>query len=48
MLSYSGTQMMEEPDRSRLLDEIESFIRSDFGGFVTRPLVATLTTAIHV
>ncbi len=45
MLSYSGTQMMRESDRLGLLDEIESFIRSDFGGVVTRPLVVTLTTA---
>ena len=46
MLSYSGTQMMEESDRVRLLDDMESFIWSDFGGAVTRPLVVTLTTAI--
>lgn len=46
MLSYSGTQMMKESDRLGLLDDIESFIRNDFGGVVTRPLVVTLTTAI--
>ncbi len=45
MLSYSGTQMMEESDRVGLLDDIESFIRNDFDGVVTRPLVVTLTTA---
>ena len=45
MLSYSGTQMMEESDRVGLLDDIESFIRNDFGGVVTRPLVVTFTTA---
>ncbi len=45
MLSYSGTQMMNESDRVGLLDDMESFIRSDFGGVVTRPLVVTLTTA---
>lgn len=45
MLSYSGTQMMEESDRVGLLDDMESFIRNDFGGVVTRPLVVTLTTA---
>ena len=45
MLSYSGTQMMEEPDRLGLLDDVESLIRSDFGGVITRPLVVTLTTA---
>jgi SAM-dependent methyltransferase len=45
MLSYSVTQMMEESDRLPLLDDMETFIRTDFGGVVTRPLVATLTTA---
>jgi SAM-dependent methyltransferase len=45
MLSYSGTQMMEESDRVGLLDDMESFIRNDFGGVVTRPLVVTLTTS---
>ena len=45
MLSYSGTQMMEQSDRVGLLDEMESFIMNEFGGVVTRPLVATLTTA---
>jgi len=45
MLSYSGTQMMDEPDRLGLLDDIETFIREEFGGSVTRPLVVTLTTA---
>ena len=45
MLSYSGTQMMEEPNRLGLLDDMESFIRTEFGGSVTRPLVVTLTTA---
>lgn len=48
MLSYSGTQMMEETDRMGLLDDVESFVRSDFGGVVTRPLVVTLTTATLV
>lgn len=46
MLSYSGTQMMSEPDRTGLLNDMEAFIREHFGGFVTRPLVATLTTAV--
>jgi hypothetical protein len=45
MLSYSGTQMMQESDRVGLLDDMETFIRNDFGGIVTRPLVVTLTTA---
>ena len=46
MLSYSATQMMEESERRRLLDEIETFIRMEYAGSVTRPLVATLTTAV--
>jgi SAM-dependent methyltransferase len=46
MLSYSGTQMMEESARRGLLDDIEAFIREEYGGHVTRPLVATLTTAV--
>jgi SAM-dependent methyltransferase len=45
MLSYSGNQMMNESDRVGLLDGVESLMRSDFGGKVTRPLVVTLTTA---
>ena len=45
MLSYSGTQMMEEKNRNGLLDDMETLIRNDFGGVVTRPLVVTLTTA---
>ena len=45
MLSYSVTQMMDEPDRQGLLDEVESLVRTDFGGCITRPLVVTLTTA---
>ena len=45
MTSYSGTQMMDEPDRSALLDDIESFADERFGGRVTRPLVVTLTSA---
>lgn len=46
MLTYSTTQMMDEPDRLGLLADIEAFIKADFGGQVTRPLVATLTTAV--
>jgi hypothetical protein len=45
MLSFSRTQMMEESDRVGLLDDMESFIRNDSGGVVTRPLVVTFTTA---
>ncbi len=45
MQSYSGTQMMNASGRLGLLDDMESLIRNKFGGFVTRPLVVTLTTA---
>lgn len=45
MLSYSGTQMMDETDRVGLLDDMESFIREEFDDRVTRPLVVALTTA---
>ncbi len=45
MLSYSGTQMMNEPDRRRLVDDMAAFIDEHFAGSVTRPLVVALTTA---
>lgn len=45
MLSYSATQLMDEPQRAALLDDMELFIRDEFGGSITRPLVVTLTTA---
>ena len=46
MLSYSVTQMTEPTERAGLLDDIEAFIETDYAGIITRPLVATLTTAI--
>ena len=45
MVTYSGTQMMDEVARNGLLDDIEAFAHDQFGGIVTRPLVVTLTTA---
>lgn len=45
MLSYSGTQMMVTSQRLGLLDDMEALINQEFGGKITRPLVATLTTA---
>ena len=45
MLSYSGTQTMEPAARTGLLDDMEAFVREQFDDRVTRPLVATLTTA---
>lgn len=48
MLSYSGTQMMSEADRIGLLDDIGALINDEFGGQITRPLVATLTTAVFL
>lgn len=46
MLSFSGTQMMDEESRRGLLHDMEAFIIKEFGGHVTRPLVVTLTTAV--
>jgi hypothetical protein len=45
MVTYSGTQMMDEVARNGLLGDIEAFAHDQFGGIVTRPLVVTLTTA---
>ena len=45
MLSYSGTQMMTPAARRGLLDDMEDFVRQQFGDQVTRPIVVTLTTA---
>jgi len=45
MLSYSSTQMMTPAARQGLLDDIEKFVRQQFGNQVTRPIVVTLTTA---
>ncbi|MFJ8896048.1 class I SAM-dependent methyltransferase [Leifsonia sp. NPDC102414] len=46
MLSYSGTRLMPSEQREGLLDDVETLIVDAFDGRVTRPLVATLTTAI--
>ncbi len=46
MLSYSGTQMMDERTRRGLVDDMAAFIDEHFDGFVTRPLVVALTTAL--
>lgn len=46
MLSYSVTQMMDEPDRTGLVDDMAAFIDEHFAGLVTRPLVVALTTAV--
>ncbi len=45
MLSYSSTQMMTPAARQGLLDDMEDFVRHQFGNQVTRPIVVTLTTA---
>jgi len=45
MSSYSVTQMMEPTKRQGLLDEIEQFTNSQFGGEVTRPLVIAFVLA---
>lgn len=46
MLSFSVTQMMDPSERLGLLDDMEAFVNRHFGGQITRPLVATLTTAV--
>ena len=38
--------MMAPSQRSGLVDDVEAFIDQEFGGRITRPLVATLTTAV--
>ena len=43
--THSGTQMMPEPDRTSMVDELAAVVDAEFGGTVTRPLVATLTLA---
>lgn len=48
MLSYSATQMMDDADRVGLLEDMESFVNERFDGYVIRPLVVTITTAILV
>lgn len=35
MLSYSGTQMMDETDRMGLVDDMAAFIDEHFDGSVT-------------
>jgi ubiquinone/menaquinone biosynthesis C-methylase UbiE len=48
VLSYSGTQMMKEPARTALVDDMEHCVRDRFDDRVTRPLVVALTTATLV
>jgi len=43
--TYSGTQMMGEPQRSQMVDELVAVIDDEFDGRLTRPLVAALTLA---
>ena len=45
LYSYSGTQLMTEPERTQMVDELVAVIDDEFGGTLTRPLVATLTLA---
>lgn len=46
--SYSGTQMMPSRDRDAMVDQLVTVIDEQYGGVVTRPLVATLTIARSV
>lgn len=43
--SFSATQLMASSPRLGLLEDLEALIDQEFGGQITRPLVATLTTA---
>jgi hypothetical protein len=45
MRSNSGTQAMPKEQRAGLLADMSKFIDEQFNGFVTRPLVITLTLA---
>lgn len=45
LTSDSGRQMMHPVERELLLDDIQALVEEEFGGAVTRPLVAALTTA---
>jgi len=45
LLTYSGTQMMPEGERTDLVDQLIAVVEEDFDGSITRPLVATLTMA---
>jgi len=45
LLSYSGTQMMEEPARTAMVDELVEIVATEFDDTVVRPLVAALTLA---
>lgn len=43
--SYSGTQMMEEAEREAMVKAMIDVANDEFAGYVTRPLVITLTMA---
>lgn len=45
LLTYSGTRAMAAEARADMVDQLVSVIDDEFGGSITRPLVATLTTA---
>ena len=44
--THSGTQMMREPDRTAMVDELVAVVDNEFDGSITRPLCATLTLAV--
>lgn len=45
LLTYSGIQMMPPSERDDLVDQLVAVIDDEFDGWITRPLVATLTLA---
>lgn len=45
LMSYSGTHMLAEPARSEMVTRLTEVIDAEYGGSMTRPLVAALTIA---
>ncbi len=48
LMSYSGTHMLAEPDRSEMVARLIEVITNEFDDTLTRPLVAALTIARRV
>lgn len=45
LFTHSGTQMLPEPERTEMVDQLVAVIDDEHAGSLTRPLVATLTLA---
>lgn len=48
LMSYSGTHMLAEPERSEMVSRLTEVIDTEYDGSMTRPLVAALTIARRV